>query len=64
MKKLNAPIKIDVDDKTSVILCATIIAVLCIFFLPDPHTIISNAMTGLFGVAVGRALDDSTNKPI
>jgi len=44
------------DDKDLVIIAATAIAIIAMFVLTDPQTIVSNVVTGLFGVAVGKAL--------
>lgn len=44
------------DNTTSlVILCVTIICIICIWKTNDPSQIVSNALSGLFGVATGRA---------
>jgi hypothetical protein len=43
-----------IDDKHWVIVCATIIGIMSFFF---PETAIAqNVVTGLFGVAVGKAI--------
>ena len=44
------------DDKDLVIIAATAIAIIAMFILSDPQTIVSNVVTGLFGVAVGKSL--------
>lgn len=46
------------DDKNLVILCATLIVVAAMAFLPgiEATTIATSGLTGLFGVAVGRAM--------
>jgi len=48
----------DADDKDLVIVCATIIAIMSMFFLGSDGgtTIVGNVITGLFGVAVGNAM--------
>lgn len=44
------------DDKTQVILCVTLLGVLAMFAYGDAGTnLLDNIITGLFGVAVGRA---------
>ena len=48
------------DDKTLVVVCATVIAIVCIFAMPDQaQNIVGNVVTGLFGVAVGKALNEN-----
>ena len=46
------------DDKNLVILCATLIVMAAIFGLPgiDAANIANSGLTGLFGVAVGKAM--------
>lgn len=46
------------DDKSQVIAALLIIAILCIFFQINDNAapIISNIISGLLGVAIGRAL--------
>lgn len=44
------------DDKNLVILSAMAIAVCSFFALPDATTIVGNIVTGLFGIAVGKAV--------
>ncbi len=46
----------DFDDKALVILAVTIIALAAMWRLPDAENIITSVVSGLFGVAVGRAL--------
>ena len=46
----------NVDDKDLVIVSATLIAIIAMFALTDPQTVVSNIVTGLFGVAVGKSL--------
>lgn len=43
------------DDKNLVIFCLTVIAVFSIFYLPSPIQIVSDIVSGLLGVAVGRS---------
>ena len=43
------------DDKELVIVAVTVIAVLAIFRMPESDTIITSVVSGLFGVAVGKA---------
>lgn len=45
------------DDKDLVIICATIIALASMWMMKDA-TIISNVVTGLFGVAIGKQLKE------
>ena len=47
---------LNIDDKDLVIYAATIIAIIAMFALTDSQTIVSNVVTGLFGVAVGKSL--------
>jgi len=42
------------NDKEMVIIAVTLIAIISIFFLVDPTTIVSSCVSGLFGVVVGR----------
>jgi uncharacterized membrane protein YjjB (DUF3815 family) len=47
------------DDKAMVIVAATVIAIAVIFvpeLNPEKGTIISSIITGMFGIAIGRAL--------
>ena len=44
------------DDKIAVIICVTIIVLCAMFQLADPNIIVTNGISGLFGVAVGKAL--------
>lgn len=46
------------DDKHQVIACATVIALAAMIFLPKDGAlqIAGNVVSGLFGVAVGRAI--------
>jgi len=43
------------DDKLHVIWCVTIIGLASMYFLPEPAMVINSIISGLFGVAVGRA---------
>jgi hypothetical protein len=47
-----------IDDKYMVIVCATLIAGLAMFLLPNEGAmqIAGNVVSGLFGVAVGRSM--------
>jgi hypothetical protein len=48
----------EINDKNLVILCATILAVVCVITLgADALGVVGNALTGMFGVAVGKALN-------
>ena len=44
------------DDKQSVILAVTVIVLVYMWLQPPDTTFLVAAMTGLFGVAVGKAL--------
>jgi len=44
------------NDKGMVIICATILGLVAMTVLTDPVTVVSNIVTGLFGVAVGQSL--------
>lgn len=48
----------NMDDKDLVIISVTVIAIVSLFVLADPTTIISSIVSGLFGVAVGRKATD------
>lgn len=45
-----------VDAKTIVIWAVTIIVIVAMFKMPDSKEIVTNALSGLFGVAVGRSM--------
>lgn len=47
------------DDKGLVIICATLLGIVSMFAssVVNPVTIVSNIVTGLFGVAIGRRLN-------
>ena len=45
---------IDFDDKDLVIISLTIIAIGAFWVLPAPEAVISNIVSGLLGIAVGR----------
>jgi hypothetical protein len=45
-----------VNDKDLVIIGAVAIALCAMFFIPDPTNIIMNIITGMFGIATGRAM--------
>ena len=44
------------NTSTMVIFGVTVICIAAIFKMNDPSQILSNALTGLFGVATGRAM--------
>jgi len=44
------------DDKNLVIVAVTVLTLTAMFILKDPAAVLSNTITGLFGVAVGKAL--------
>lgn len=46
-----------IDDKTLVIGATTLICLVAIFKLPDATSVITAVLSGLFGIAVGKALD-------
>ncbi len=47
------------DDKSMVILCVTAITIISIFFPMANKEIVSMAFTGLFGVAIGKSLNNA-----
>lgn len=56
------------DDKLTVIICVTIIALACLvagYFkaITGPDQIVGNIVSGLFGVAMGRAWTKSLGEP-
>ena len=55
-----------VDDKTIIIWSVSIIVVVALFRLTDPKEltgIVNSALSGLFGIAVGRAWGSTNNIP-
>ena len=48
--------KVDIDDKSLVILCVTLITLTAMFQMTDPVQIVRDAFIGLFGVAVGKGM--------
>ena len=48
----------NMDDKDLVIMAVTVIAIVSLFVLADPTTIIASVLSGLFGLATGRRLDN------
>jgi len=48
-----------INDKDLVIVGAVAIALCAMFFIPDPTNIIMNIITGMFGIATGRAMGAS-----
>ncbi len=44
----------NMDDKDLVIISVTVIAIVSLFVIADPVTIVSSIVSGLFGIAVGR----------
>ena len=46
----------NLDDKIIVILAVTLLGGLSIFFLEGGEQVVSNIISGLFGIAVGRVL--------
>ena len=47
----------DADDKHLVIVAVFLICIVGMFMLADPANTIDNALTGLFGIAVGKSLN-------
>jgi len=46
------------SDKEYVILGTVVIAMMAIFWIPDPGNVVMAIVTGLFGLATGRAMSD------
>ena len=44
----------NMDDKDLVIISVTIIAIVSLFVIAEPATIVTAIVSGLFGIAVGR----------
>ena len=44
------------DDKITITCCVTIIVLFAMFMLEDASNVINAALTGLFGLAVGKNL--------
>lgn len=44
------------DDKDLVIISTSVIAILAMLYMPDPLNLVTNIVTGLFGVAVGQSM--------
>lgn len=44
------------DDKALVILSVLLICIVAMFKVPDASNLVNQAITGLFGVAVGKAI--------
>ena len=44
------------NDKIWVIVCLTAIAIVAMFYLPEPEIVVSNIVSGLLGVATGRVM--------
>ena len=51
------------DDKEIVIICVTWIATCAMFAFQDPIVIVSNCVSGLLGVAVGKS-SNGKNDPV
>jgi len=47
----------DFDDKDLVIIASTLLACVSLFALQDASSVVSNVVTGLFGVAVGNSMN-------
>lgn len=47
----------NMDDKDLVIISVTIIAIVSLFVIAEPATIVTAIVSGLFGIATGRRLD-------
>lgn len=52
--------KWNIDDKDLVIVSVTTIAIISLFVLADPTTILTSILSGLFGLATGRRMDNSS----
>ena len=46
----------DFDDKGMVVVAATLLALFSMFTMPESQTVVSNVVTGLFGIAVGKTM--------
>lgn len=46
----------EMDDKIAVIFCVTVVLIFAMFTVEDPVGTINQGLTGLMGIAVGRAL--------
>jgi hypothetical protein len=44
------------DDKDLVIISTTVIAILAMLYMPESLNLVTNIVTGLFGVAVGQGM--------
>jgi hypothetical protein len=44
----------NMDDKDLVIISVTVIAIVSLFVISEPATIVTAIVSGLFGIAVGR----------
>ena len=53
-------ITVNMDDKLAVIFCASAIALFSLFLLPPTQSsvLVGNIISGLFGVAVGKSLEN------
>jgi len=49
------------DDKLWVIWCVTFLASLSMWYLDSPEAVVNGAISGLFGVAVGRAMNGNSS---
>jgi len=45
----------NLDDKQMVIIAATVLGGMAMCIMATPETVVSNIITGLFGIAVGRS---------
>lgn len=52
------------DDKQMVIIAATILGGMSMFFMQDPATVVSRVISGLFGIAVGRTMEEKVPEVI
>lgn len=50
------------SDKEYVIFGTVTIAIVAIFWIPDPGNVVMAIVTGLFGLATGRAMSNKDNK--
>ena len=44
------------DDKITITLCVTAIVIVAMCLIPNSENVVNSALTGLFGIAVGKNL--------
>lgn len=49
-------VKYDFDDKDMAMMSLTVIAIICLFVLAEPVTILTSIISGILGLATGRNL--------